>query len=303
MMRLLTKLRSLLSLPHQLSDLQKRLASLENRIETVAQLCASMHNSRRLDSEFLHKLEYRVHSQWGEDGIIQALVQHLNIEPKTFIEFGVENYKESNTRWLLMNNNWAGLVIDGSHENIAYIRNDSISWKHSLRAVHAFITRENINALLTENGMVGEVGLLSIDIDGMDYWVWDAINCVQPTIVIVEYNSLFGSGRSVTVPYKADFNRTAAHYSTSYYGASLEALVRLARRKGYAFIGSNSAGNNAFFVLKNRLQSPLRELTTAEGYVQRKYREARDVSGALTLPTFAEEIKIIDGLPLEIVES
>ena len=243
-------------------------------------------------------IEFQVFSQWGEDGILQYLLRHVRVPKHIFVEFGVENYQEANTRWLVEGHNWSGLVLDGSQEHIACVKADAIYWKHQLRAVSAFVTAENINSLISENGVSGDIGLLSVDIDGMDYWVWKSIDVVTPAIVIVEYNSLFGPTKSVTVPYDPRFVRQKAHYSWSYYGASLAALVGLGKTKGYSFVGSNSAGNNAFFVRHELLKAPLRELTAAEGYVQRKFREARDPQGRLTFPTFEEEASLISNLPL-----
>ena len=161
--------------------------------------------------------EFQVYSQWGEDGIIQHLLRHVPVARKIFIEFGVQDYTESNTRFLLVNDNWAGLVIDGNADDIAFIRRDDIYWRRNLKAVHAFITRENINALFAEHGVSGEIGLLSVDIDGNDYWVWEAIDSVSPAIVVTEYNSRFGPERAVTVPYDPAFVREKAHHSGIYY--------------------------------------------------------------------------------------
>ena len=242
--------------------------------------------------------EFKIFSQWGEDGIIFYLLRHVGVPNKLFVEFGVENYQEANTRWLVEGHNWSGLVIDGSQQHVDAIKADPIYWKHQLKAACAFVDAENINRFITANGVSGEIGLLSVDIDGMDYWVWKAIDVVTPAIVVVEYNSLFGPTKSVTVPYDPRFVRQKAHYSWSYYGASLAALVGLGKTKGYSFVGSNSAGNNAFFVKSDLLHPPLRELTVAEGFVQRKFREARDLQGRLTFPTFEEEASLISNLPL-----
>ena len=142
--------------------------------------------------ENLLDAEFKVFSQWGDDGIIQYLVNQLDIPVKNFIEFGVEDYTEANTRFLLLNNNWSGLVMDCSEENVAYIKNDDIYWKHDLTAICAFVTAENINKTISEAGFTGEIGLLHIDVDGNDYWIWKAIDIVSPIIAIIEYNSLFG---------------------------------------------------------------------------------------------------------------
>ena len=110
------------------------------------------------------------------------------------------------------------------------------------------IDRDNINDLISTSGFGSEIGILSIDIDGNDYWVWQAIDCVQPRILILEYNALFGPDAAISVPYDASFVRSRAHYSNLFWGASLEALTRLSKQKGYALVGCNSAGNNAFYI-------------------------------------------------------
>src|SRR5205085_6001779 len=126
---------------------------------------------------------------FGDDGIIQYLVRKAGIKSRVFIEFGVEDYTESNTRFLLISDNWKGLVIDGSNEYIRFIRSDDIYWRHDVTAVCSFVTVENINQTFAQHGFEGEIGLLSIDIDGNDYHVWEAIHIVNPILVVVEYNS------------------------------------------------------------------------------------------------------------------
>ncbi|RKR85675.1 hypothetical protein BDD43_5946 [Mucilaginibacter gracilis] len=241
--------------------------------------------------------EFKVYSQWGDDGIIQFLVDYLDISQKTFIEFGVQNYTEANTRFLLINNNWTGLIMDGSEENINYVKKDDIYWQFELTAIPVFITTENINSLITQNGFSGEVGILHIDIDGNDYWVWKEIDTINPVIVIVEYNSIYGPDNTWTTPYQADFYRTAAHHSNLYFGASLAALCDLAEEKGYHFIGSNSHGNNGYFVRKDKIKD-LRTMNAQEGYVLSKFRESRDENGDLTYISGTDRLKAISGMDI-----
>jgi hypothetical protein len=269
----------------------------EERALLLAAKVAVAHCRSLPDSALLANAEFRVYSQWGEDGIIQFLVGRiLDLEP-TFVEFGVQDYTESNTRFLLINNNWRGLVMDSSPIDIKLIHSDPIYWRHDLKALCAFITIENINELIARRFPGPELGLLSIDIDGNDYWVWRAITCVQPSIVICEYNSVFGDRLAVTIPYRPDFNRTTAHHSNLYYGASLPALCRLAEERGYAFVGSNTAGNNAFFVRKDRLAG-LKALSAREGYVESRYRESRNSLGQLSFLAGRERLRAIQDLPL-----
>ncbi|AFJ43994.1 hypothetical protein CHQ84_08690 [Francisella noatunensis subsp. orientalis] len=257
---------------------------------------------RTLNSKDIGDNEFKVFSQWGEDGVIRFLIDNIDIKEKTFIEFGVKNYTESNTRFLLQNNNWRGLVIDGSEENISNIKNDSIYWKHNIKAECTFITKDNINQLITKNGIHGEIGILSVDIDGNDYWIWEAIDCISPGIVICEYNSHFGDTYKVSVPYDAKFVRNTKHYSNIYYGASISALDFLAKKKGYSLIGSNLAGNNVFFV-RDDLVSKFNVLTPEEAYKQFQFREAKDDGGKLTFSSIEENLKIISSLDIVDVET
>lgn len=164
--------------------------------------------------------------------------------------------------------------------------------------MHAFVTRENIDQLLEENGVTGEIGLLSIDIDGMDYWVWKAIEVVDPAIVVIEYNYRFGSEDAVTVPYRPDFDRREAHHSILYYGASLEALAELGREKGYALVGVESHGLNAFFVRRDLLPDTLREVTAAEAFRVGGFDEAHDEHGRRFRMSYEDEKRLVRNLPL-----
>ncbi len=277
--------------------LQYRVSALARALDEARMLTARGLIAAAAVDRPLSDAEFRVFSQWGEDGIIQYLLRRVKIADRSFVEFGVENYQEANTRFLLLNDNWRGLVLDGSADYIASIKADSISWRHDLTAVQAFVDAENINTLIGGNGFSGEIGLLSIDIDGNDYWVWKAITVVQPTIVVVEFNSVFGSRRAVTVPYQRDFFRTRAHHSNLYFGASLPALVELGRQKGYAFVGCTSAGNDAFFVRRDRLGGA-REVSVEEGYVASRFRESRDAQGRLTYLSGPARLDAIRDMPL-----
>jgi hypothetical protein len=243
----------------------------------------------------LRQAEFKVFSQFGDDGIIQYLIHRLRPLPDSFVEFGVENYRQSNTRFLLLNNNWRGLVMDGDEDCIRYIQQDEIYWRHTLTARCAFIDRDNINELLRQPGFTGEIGLLSIDIDGNDYWVWDKIDIVQPAIAIVEYNSIFGPDLAVTVAYDPKFDRHRAHHSGQFWGASLSALTLLAGRKGYSLGGCNSAGNNAYFVRNDKIDN-LPVFSAPEAFVDARFRDSRDAKGNLTFRIGAERFREIAAL-------
>lgn len=241
-------------------------------------------------------VEFRVYSQWGEDGIIDWLVERLAVSNTTFVEFGVENYREANTRFLLENRNWRGLIMDGSAQNMTSVKADSVYWKHDLTAVYAFIDRDNVNDLIASR-FSGEIGLLSIDIDGNDYWVWERITAVNPIIVVCEYNAVFGDTAAVSIPYDRAFFRTRAHPSNLYYGASLPALLHLAKRKGYAFVGTNLAGCNAFFVREDYAARVAGLIDSFAGHPLRA-RESRDEHGDLTFISGLDRLRLISSMPV-----
>jgi hypothetical protein len=244
----------------------------------------------------IQEAEFRVFSQHGEDGIIQYLISKIPIPNKIFIELGVGDYTESNTRFLLMNNNWQGKIVNSGSEHINFLHSEKagdLSYRHEIDAVSAFIDKENVNALIKDFHVPNDIGILSIDLDGVDYWIWEAITALSPRIVIMEYNSTFGADFAITVPYKSDFDRTKEHYSNLYFGASLQALCLLAKKKGYQFVGSNSAGINAFFV-RDDVIDDLPKLTAKAGYVKSLYRESKDRSGNLTcISSHIERLRII----------
>jgi len=272
-------------LPARIDTLQEALGRIESRLASPG-LARS-----------LHEREFRVYSQWGEDGIIDYLVSRVAIADRSFVEFGVENYSEANTLFLLKHRHWRGLVIDGSRDNIDSIRAGQVLWRYDLHAECAFIDRDNVNELISRNGFNGDIGLLSVDIDGNDYWVWEAIECVRPRIVVSEYNSLFGPRAAISTPYRRDFQRSLAHRSKMYYGASIAALTHLARERGYSLVGSNSAGNNAFFVRDDCL-GDVPAVQPEQAWVAAAFREARSPEGYVEHLRFEERVAAIAGLPV-----
>jgi len=284
-----------LTIPGELSALSARID--ETRILTARILIRQMKERGILES--LKEAEFKVFSQFGDDGIIQYIVHRTGISPEeeSFVEFGVGDYSESNTRFLLLNDNWRGLVMDSDAGRIASLRNSDLFWRHDLTAVPAFVNRENLDDLLHAHGFERNLGLLHIDIDGNDYWVWEALGGASPVIVVMEYNSVFGPERAVTIPYDPSFRRTRAHHSNLYWGCSLKALCLLGEKKGYAFAGTNSHGNNAYFVRKDRAGN-LRLPGPETGFVASRFRESRDEKGRLTYLSGKSRLGPIAHLPL-----
>jgi hypothetical protein len=243
-------------------------------------------------------VEFSIFSQFGDDGIIQYLINNLDIKNKIFIEFGVEDYTESNTRFLMMNNNWSGFVMDGSIGNIERLQSQWYYWMYNLESKAVFINKDNINNIIKLKKYPTDIGLMHIDLDGNDYYIWEAINAVTPIIVVVEYNSIFGINRPISVIYDENFIRNNAHYSNLLFGSSLRSLYNLAMKKGYSFVGCNNAGNNAYFVRSDHLNDMVREVSIEVGFVESMYRESRDADGNLSLLSKADARLLLAGEPV-----
>lgn len=251
------------------------------------------------NSENINDYELKIFSQFGEDGIIDFLVNKIQIKNKIFIEFGVEDYEEANTRFLLEGKNWRGLIFDSSNQNINKIKKQDYYWRNNLIAKKEFITAENINELIDQNLEDQEIGLLSIDVDGNDYWIWKSLKTIDPTIVVIEYNARFGFEEALVVPYSEKFNRKIAHYSTIYFGASLKALYELAKSKGYSLVGTNLNGNNAFFVKNSEIEKAnLKEYQPKDCFNINSFNELRNKDGEIMERSLDKEKKLLKSLPL-----
>lgn len=246
----------------------------------------------------LYKHEFKVFSQWGEDGIIQYLVNNLDIAQRTFIEFGVEDFSESNCRFLMMKDQWQGFVIDGSSHNISRLRNAYYYWQYRLNSQAAFLTRENVSQVLDESGFEKNIGLLSVDIDGVDYHILEALPNWKPAVLVVEFNTAFGWSRPVSVPYEPTFIRRQKHYSNLYYGANLPAFHYLASQRGYALVGTNSVGSNAFFVRRELLNDAVREVGLNSCLREATFRESRNAANELTFLVASERAQAIAFMPV-----
>ncbi len=220
---------------------------------------------RYADPKRLSRYGFKVYSQCDEDGILQEIFSRIGTTNRDFVEFGVQNGVECNTAKLLIEG-WRGLWLEGVGPAAAEIRRSFESFLKSghLKVKDAIVTAENIDALLQEHGVGGEIDLLSIDIDFNDYWVWKAITAVKPRVVVIEYNATLRPPMSFTVPY----DPMRQWDGTNYAGASLEALVRLGREKGYRLVGCSFSGANAFFVRQDIGRDRFLEPATAEEHYE-----------------------------------
>ena len=242
-------------------------------------------DNKKIDGSSINKYELKIFSQFGEDGIIDFLIKKLDIKSKYFIEFGVEDYNESNTKFLLEARNWSGEIYETNKKHVSYIKNQDLYWRYNLNVKNVFVTQKNINFLVEtflKKNNVDKLGLISIDIDGVDYWIWKELTVIDPEIVVIEYNARLGYDQSIVVPYEENFERLNKHYSSIYFGASLNALYKLGIQKGYSLVGTNLNGSNAFFVKKDLAsKNGLSELKPIDCFNINSFNELRSKSGSL----------------------
>jgi len=185
---------------------------------------------------------FRLWSQNEEDGIILALLERAGMTNRRFVEIG-SGRSGGSAAMLAHECGWSGLMIDCVPEAIDSLR-ARFAHNPGVVGAAAFVTPDNVNQLLTQHGFTGEVDLLSIDIDSYDYWVLDALTVCSPRLLVVEYNASFGPTRAVTIPK----DQSLSGMPKEYRGASLAALEKVARRKGYRLVVCDPTGVNAFFL-------------------------------------------------------
>jgi hypothetical protein len=211
---------------------------------------------------------FRVFSQFEEDGKLLFIFSLIGMDNKVFVEIGSDDGINSNSANLVFNFGWHGLFIDGNQAAInrgrKFYSRYPHPWTYSPSFACEMVRRENINEIITSAGISGEIGLLSIDIDGNDYWIWDAITVINPRVVLIETHNEFGM-ENIVVPYDPDYFYPGRH--PVYHGASPVAMTKLAKSKGYRLIGANDLGFNFFFV-KNGFADDLLPEVSVESVLQ-----------------------------------
>jgi hypothetical protein len=210
----------------------------------------------------LNDTGFRVFSQFEEDGKLLFILAMTGMKNKTFLEIGADDGINSNCANLIFNFGYHGLFLDGNAKAIkrgeAFYRKYPHPYMYAPKFRCAKVTAENVNQLVTDAGLKGEIDVLSIDIDGNDYWIWNALESVQPNVVIIETHVEFGM-RNIVVPYDPDYFFPGKH--PVYHGASPIAMVNLGKKKGYRLVGANDLGFNFIFVKNGLAETELPEVS------------------------------------------
>ncbi len=272
---------------NHISHIEDRLFDLEARCARLAEAALQQQTPQLFASIEPH--EFRIFSQNGEDGILVWLLEQTGAPVKSFAEIGIEHGRECNTAVLGFVLGWSGVLFEADPLDVAAAQSLAARMlkdrPNRVDVRLARIDHDNIDALLG----AGELGVLSIDVDSMDYWLWDAVRSANPRIVIMEYNASMGAELALTVPYSANFSAQSFHPSDYYHGASLAALEKLGRLKGYSLVAVCAAGVNAFFVRDDIRPASLPARTAAELFRSNAMR--------LRLHSQEEQWRLIEHLP------
>ncbi|MBF0158452.1 MAG: FkbM family methyltransferase [Magnetococcales bacterium] len=218
------------------------------------------------DPRRLERFGAKFYSQNDEDGIIAEIFRRIGTTNRIFVEFGVNTGLENNTL-LLTYQDWQGVWMDGSEQNIAFIRRKfaPLIERQRLQVAQQWIRVETINQVLQSFRLPEEIDLVSIDIDGNDYYIFESMTAVRPRVCVIEYNAKLPPPILAVMRYDAEW---MVHELTDYFGCSLAALTRMANRKGYQLVGCNITGINAFFVRDDLCGDLFYQPATAEALYQ-----------------------------------
>ena len=270
--------------------------ALDRVIFCIGKVQISLNRNKYDEVEDLIETEVKIFSQNGEDGIIDYLVHKLKVDKKNFVEIGVGNYRESNTRFLYNRHHPKGLIIDYIDDMKKKVTKHVNFWKGDLRICNQKIDADNILDILNKNCDY-EIDFFSIDIDSIDYWIIKKLKNNISKIFVAEYNPVFGAELEVTVPNISGFERSKYHYSYLCYGMSLKALINLMDQKGYYFIGTNLQKINAFFILKEFKKEVFFKnikIKSLDNYTNSNIRDSRDINNNLNFLSGNNKFKEIE---------
>ena len=255
----------------------------------------------------LFEVDYKIFSQNGEDGILDYILYQLGIQKPKFLEIGVGDYSECNTRFIFEKCSSKGIIIDSLDNLEERVKKNVLLWKGELNIINKSINSENILKILNENDTLNQLDLFSLDIDGIDYWIIEKLPKDFSKIAILEYNHIFGNNLKVTVPNIENFDRSVYHYSNLCFGMSIKAAIEIMEKKNFYFVGTNLFKNNAFFVSKNYPKNKFFQNLIIEDptySANATFRESRDIKGNLNYLSGKKKIQeISDCEVVELVDS
>ena len=273
-----------------------------NQKINIGLLTSHAMSARKHSMKDLWDAEFRVFSQFGEDGIVDLLLDELQISKPRIMEIGAGDFSECNSRFALHKRNCSAYLVDMREDLQRGLQESEIRWKASVAVEIAKIDEKNIKDIESRaSKFLKYIDVISLDIDGIDFWIAQHINWNGIKIAIVEYNPVFGAKLAVSVPKETFSSRFEHHYSGLVYGASLLAWIEFFASKDMRFVGTNRAGNNAFFVpssLAGDLPFRLPDISQLDAYVDWQIRDSRNQDQTLSSLSLEQARNLISGVEL-----
>jgi hypothetical protein len=240
----------------------------------------------------LSDASFRVFSQFGEDGILDFLCDTLKIIRPKVLELGAGNFNECNSRALAEYRGAEVVAVDARKDLISSIKKLDLYWKNHIFPLETWITPESIKG-------IQDFAHISIDLDGNDYWVAQAMDLTNIKIIVVEYNPLFGHKKAISIKRNDNFDRTKAHFSWDYFGASLRAYIHLFEKSGFCFVGTNLQCFNAFFIRLSEIDNlNFKVEKDLSKFINGGMRDGRNLDSRLSYKSYFERVRDIENLPV-----
>ena len=273
-----------------------------NQKINIGLLTSHAMSARKHSMKDLWDAEFRVFSQFGEDGIVDLLLDELQISKPRIMEIGAGDFSECNSRFALHKRNCSAYLVDMQEDLQRGLQESEIRWKASVAVEIAKIDEKNIKDIESRaSKFLKYIDVISLDIDGIDFWIAQHINWNGIKIAIVEYNPVFGAKLAVSVPKETFSSRFEHHYSGLVYGASLLAWIEFFASKDMRFVGTNRAGNNAFFVpssLAGNFPFRLPDISQLDAYVDWQIRDSRNQDQTLSSLSLEQARNLISEVEL-----
>ncbi|MAJ29262.1 hypothetical protein CBD41_07560 [bacterium TMED181] len=228
----------------------------------------------------LEDYEAGCHSQNGEDGCLLEILSRIGSTRGVVVEIGCGAAVESNSALLISEFGWQGILIDADGQQIMkakeFYRAENVL--DSVQLNQCMVSPENADGLISEMLLGRDVNVISIDVDGWDFWIWNALASYRPAVFVIEVNASFGSEASVTIPYSySALGHDPYHHEFRgwHHGASVSAMVALGKRLGYSLVHIESSGTNAFFVHNEAMNSSLKEIEPQQAWRPHQFRSRR----------------------------
>jgi hypothetical protein len=238
--------------------------------------------------------EFSVYSAGGEDGILNYL-HSLIINPNQyFVEIGASNGVANNTAFFALAKKHTGLMVEGNKRTSQASKLFYSLFNKAVFCMNSYVSLKNIDKI-TKLFHYPDPDILSLDIDGNDYYILKAIlqNGILPKVIVVEYNATMGPDAPLSIPYTEVFDYSSAHPTRLYYGASFAAWNLLLESYNYSHITVDSLGVNSFFARQECLTCDLSGLPTAKIF-RDNYMESKEHA-----MNWAERFKLISNMPYE----